>query len=125
MTTPSTDPVPVVPAPIPVPSPVTPSANLTSATWWQWALTTVVSLGVGISVLFNHPFSSTLIDAIVPSAALLAASIATALQVHGSHAVKIAQLNYEREIRIVQMQLTADRNNQSSGQTFRSFVSPS
>ena len=124
MTTPSTDPVPAAPAPIPIPSPVAPSTNLTSATWWQWALTTVVSLGVRVGVLINHPFNSTLVDAIVPSAALVAASIATALQVHGTHAVKIAQLNYEREIRIVQMQLASDKENHFTGTTFRSSISP-
>jgi len=101
MSTPVTDPTPAVP----VPDPVFPSGFLISSTWWQWALTTIVSLAVAVGVLIGHPFSSVIIEAIVPSVALIAASIATALQVHGVHQVQIAQLQYEQSIRIAQMQM--------------------
>lgn len=120
MSVPPTDPnvppvVPPVDPPAPVdppvtpPSPVTPpvitfpATDLTKASWWQWALTTVVSLAIGIATLLGHPFDSALVTALVPSAALVAASIATAVQVHGVQAQKVALINYQSQLHQAQL----------------------
>lgn len=91
----------------PAPTPIIPTPNLESASWWQWLLTTVLSIAVAIGVLVGHPFNSSTLSAVVPSVALVAASVSTALQVHGIHKVKVAYLNYKAHIHGVMLQVEA------------------
>lgn len=121
---PTPTPAPVTPAPEPAPAPVVddsgagagtsdtpfPTPDLTKASWWQWALTTLVSLAVAVGTLLGHPFDSTLVAAIVPSVALVAASVATAFQVHGVHAQKVALIRYQEAVHTAQVYNAGARN---------------
>lgn len=117
--TPAPEPAPVAPvapvAPAAPPVPLVQPPDLTSPSWWQWALTTLVSLGVGVGVLVGHPFDSATADAIVPSVALVAASVATAFQVRGAHAVAVARINYLKDVHNAQIYAQVRAHQVSAG----------
>lgn len=99
-----TQPTPSPVAPVPVTPPLIEPPVLTSASWWTWAATTAVSLAIGVGTLVGHPFSSDIADAIIPSFAMLAASIATAFQLHGIHTVTAAKLAYLSSVHYAQIE---------------------
>lgn len=78
--------------------------DLTSSSWWTWAITTAVSLVIFVATTLGHPFNSAALDPIIPSVALLAAGIVTAFQLRGVHQVTVAKISYLSAVHTAQIQ---------------------
>lgn len=89
------------------PLPIIPAPDLQSASWWQWLLTTILSLAVTVGVLIGHPFNSIVLSSAVPTAGLLAAALSTVIQVHGVHTVKVAAMAYRQAVHVKMLELHA------------------